>query len=142
MGCGVARGRFNRTEALRSRWKLRFGYAMAIAAAIVGTPAEPADAQAPSTSREWVDSSGQFKIRAVYVGRAANGGVVLRRDDGTEVTVPMERLSAADQGFLKSLEQPIAQPADQSGATPSEGADGNEESFVIVQTLVEGKLVS
>ena len=46
----------------------------------------------------WSDDSGKFKIEGVFV--ALEGGKVkLRRKDGKEVSVPLDRLSKADRDF-------------------------------------------
>ncbi len=54
--------------------------------------------------REWSDASGQFKIIARYISRTATE-VTIRKEDGSDLTVPIDRLS----GKLKRLlaETPI-----------------------------------
>jgi hypothetical protein len=44
--------------------------------------------------REWADASGQFKIVARYISRTATE-VTIRKEDGSEVTLPIDRLSAS-----------------------------------------------
>lgn len=104
-----------------------------------------AHAQNEPSQREWSDSTGQFKIQAIYVGRGP-AGIVLRRTDGTELTVPVERLSGADQEYLRTLVAPASQPAGANAkpsiAAPSDAGGANGASFVIVQTLVGDKVVS
>lgn len=51
--------------------------------------------------RTWTDSTGKFSLEARLV-RVAAGQVTLQRVDRTLVTLPFERLSAADQKFLRS----------------------------------------
>src|SRR5438105_3803872 len=50
--------------------------------------------------REWNDSTGKFKIEAELVA-VRSGKVILEKPDGTVITVPLEKLSAADQEFLR-----------------------------------------
>jgi hypothetical protein len=73
---------------------------IAILLACVALPA--ADA------REWKDSSGQYAVQAELV-RVVDDRVELRRTDGTLIAVPVAKLSAADQQYLKSL-QPDPEP--------------------------------
>lgn len=64
---------------------------------------EPVASQAPSPEmREWIDSTGQFRVTAVLV--AVEGeGVRLRRSDGREVVVPLAKLSAADALYVRRM---------------------------------------
>ncbi|TWU42961.1 hypothetical protein Q31b_19950 [Novipirellula aureliae] len=56
-----------------------------------------------SESRTWSDATGRFKTDAVFLS-AADGTVNLRRSDGRTLSVPLEKLSEADQAFVKQLE--------------------------------------
>jgi hypothetical protein len=114
---------------------------LTVAVALLSDGANDAPAQVPAAPREWVDSSGQFKLKAVYVGRT-DGGVVLRREDATEVTVPLERLSAADLEFLKTLEAPASRRRAAPLVPPVAGDGGGVESFVIVETRIGDKVVA
>lgn len=55
-----------------------------------------------TTYRTWQDRSGKFAVEAEYV--ATEGGMVVlrRKKDQKEITVPLQRLSQADQEFLAS----------------------------------------
>lgn len=64
----------------------------------------------PAKAREWTDASGAFKIDAELVA-VRNGKVILEKKDGSLLTVPLERLSAKDQDFLKAKDAPAPQPA-------------------------------
>lgn len=58
---------------------------------------------APSTKRTWTSSNGKYKIDAEFL-RVSNGSVVLKRTkDGREITVPLAKLSAADQSAAQRL---------------------------------------
>lgn len=52
--------------------------------------------------RTWSDTTGSFKVEA-RVARLHDGAVVLRRADGKEITVPLEKLSSSDRTVLSSL---------------------------------------
>jgi hypothetical protein len=60
-------------------------------------------------AREWSDATGKFKIQGELVAVRA-GKVILEKADGKIISVPLEKLSAADQAFLKSLEKPAETP--------------------------------
>lgn len=66
-----------------------------------------------ATGREWSDASGSFKIQAELV--AVRGDkVVLEKADGKIISVPIDKLSPADQKYLADLNKPAPAPA----ATP------------------------
>lgn len=77
-------------------------------------PNKPASlASAAPSPRTWSDATGTFKVEATFV-KSADGKVTLRRTDGREVTVPLDRLSAEDQKYVdqalsgaKSVENPF-----------------------------------
>ena len=50
--------------------------------------------------RTWTDKTGKFKVSAELV-EVQDGKALLRRADGKEISVPLERLSDADQQFVK-----------------------------------------
>jgi hypothetical protein len=57
---------------------------------------KPEEAPAP-IRREWVARTGDFKVEATFL-RLEDGKVVLKRvDNGKEISVPLEKLSQADQ---------------------------------------------
>lgn len=61
-------------------------------------PAAPAEPQL----RTWTDSTGKHKIEAKLL-ESAGGQVKLQRADGKLVTLPHEKLSTADQEYLRGL---------------------------------------
>ncbi|MEW4453385.1 SHD1 domain-containing protein [Bremerella sp. JC817] len=67
------------------------------------------------SGREWTDSTGKFKIDAEYES-FRDGALTLRKANGDMVTVPWERLSSADQQFLKSRPEVKAYLGEQSPA--------------------------
>ncbi len=77
-------------------------------------PAAPESAASPANDpnqvRIWSDITGQFKIEATFV-ELVDGKVRLRRADGRILApLPLEKLSQADQAFVKQLEQASANP--------------------------------
>lgn len=52
-------------------------------------------------ARTWQDASGQFKVEATLKSMAS-GKVKLIKADGTEISVPVERLSDDDQAYIKA----------------------------------------
>ncbi len=57
-------------------------------------------AQQTPDYRNWTDSTGKNKTRAAFVELKADT-VTLLREDGQKITVPMRRLSTADQAFAR-----------------------------------------
>ena len=53
-------------------------------------------------ARVWTDATGKNKVEAEYVGQK-DGKVILRKPDGNLATVPLDRLSAADQKHVEGL---------------------------------------
>lgn len=74
------------------------------------TPSESIEESAPQPAmstvssaslRTWTDASGKFTIEAEFAGYAA-GAVTLRKSDGSTISMPMEKLSQADQYWIRS----------------------------------------
>ncbi|NLY00220.1 MAG: hypothetical protein GXY83_29330 [Rhodopirellula sp.] len=55
-------------------------------------------------SRTWTDTSGRFQVEAEFVG-VEDGAVRLRKADGAEIAVPIEKLSAPDQEHVRTILQ-------------------------------------
>lgn len=72
----------------------------------------PATQPAGRELRTWTDSTGRFKIEAVFESQTAFE-VVLRKQDGTKIKVAIDKLSAADQEYVAGLDS-------QSGGNPFE----------------------
>ena len=64
--------------------------------------------------RTWLDATGEHRIEAAYVG-LDGGKVKLKRADGKEIAVPLEKLSKADQRYVQELQatKKSANPFDQ-----------------------------
>ena len=77
-----------------------------------------------SRVREWTDKSGAHSLEAVLVGYQ-DGTVRLRKQDGSQISVGLDQLSTADQGFVRrerrrsmasrhrqrSVARPVANPS-------------------------------
>jgi len=70
---------------------------------------EPAEkepgSQRAGTIRTWKDATGKFSVEAEFSG-VVQGNVRLRKADGSEVAVPLERLSQEDQEWVKNHGHP------------------------------------
>ena len=64
--------------------------------------ASPFEDPVPAKKRTWTDSTGKFKIEAEFVKLAA-GSVTLKRNDGSEISLPLDLLAAPDQAIAKKL---------------------------------------
>ncbi len=60
--------------------------------------AQAADAELREL-RAWTDSTGQYQVQAAFI-ELRDDRVWLRKADGSTVGVPLDRLSAADQGWV------------------------------------------
>jgi len=71
----------------------------------------------PASARTWTDSTGKYKIEAEMAG-FENGDVELRKADGKISKVPLEKLSRADQQYVRAraAEKKRAPDAGPSGA--------------------------
>jgi hypothetical protein len=58
---------------------------------------------ATGSTRTWTDASGEHKIEATYLG-VADGKVKLKKSDGKEIAVPLDKLSADDQKLVEKLQ--------------------------------------
>lgn len=59
--------------------------------------------------REWSDASGSFKVEATFV-KFDGEKIVLKRKDGKEIGVPLDRLSEADQALAAVLKKNATEP--------------------------------
>ena len=57
---------------------------------------------AAPAKRLWKDSTGKFQVEAIFKG-IRSGNVVLQKSDGSILQVPFNRLSPADQAYLRGL---------------------------------------
>ena len=73
----------------------------------VPTDANDTSAATPASVpgiRQWVDSTGKFKVDALLIA-VRNGQVILRKTDSSKnISLPISKLSAADQDFVATLD--------------------------------------
>ena len=74
-----------------------------IAAAVLGFCAAGLASAAAEEFRTWADSTGKFKVKAKFV-EVTDGKVALEREDGSHVSIPLERLSEADRKIAAELQ--------------------------------------
>lgn len=90
---------------------------------IVGVVAAAAAfASVEAFGRKWVDATGRFSVEAELV-KMIGGEVTLRRPDGRELTVPLEKLSPADQQYVRHYRR---KPQATERATESPAALGQD----------------
>jgi len=90
--------------------------------------------------RPWKDAQGRI-IQAAFVSATADS-VTLRMADGKEHQVPLGRLSAEDQAFVKSqTTAPAPAPATAQGATPEVSASAMERLPAEKRTWPENVVV-
>ncbi|WP_372723409.1 SHD1 domain-containing protein [Novipirellula sp.] len=65
------------------------------------TAKQPRDGQPLAALRLWTDSTGQHKVEAELVA-ATEGKVTLRKKDGSQTVLPLERLCEEDRAFIAS----------------------------------------
>ncbi|QDU28858.1 Thermonuclease precursor [Anatilimnocola aggregata] len=68
-------------------------------------PAQVAPQQLPDIFRKWTDDTGQFSVIAV-AARWDSNEAKLQREDGKLLTLPLGKLSAADQAYLHTVKFP------------------------------------
>jgi|GEM_PF-796362 len=72
-----------------------------LAAAEASSTASLADGSTEAiVAREFTDSTGNYRVTATFVKLDGND-VTLRKDDGSEVVLPLDRLSETDQQYVK-----------------------------------------
>ena len=72
-------------------------------------------ADARADLRTWLSSDGNYAVRAELI-EADGTNVRLRKPDGSIVTVPIAKLSAADRDFLAAQSRKKTSPAAESDA--------------------------
>lgn len=103
----------------------------------------PAEAAKPRT---WTDSTGKFSVEATLAD-IKDGQATLKRTDGRTVTLPVERLSQADQDYLKELQKAAAesnpfepaQPAAPPAKPAPTGPPASAGDWSGVRTIVPGQ---
>ena len=73
---------------------------LVLVALLIGSGLQAQDAAKPAL-RTWKDSTGQFSIEATFV-RVNGNQVVLQGTDKKEISLPLAKLSVADQQYVKA----------------------------------------
>jgi hypothetical protein len=105
---------------------------------------------ADSETRKWSDKSGTHSVDAEFVG-LADGQVVLKREGGRTVRVPLDKLSAQDQEYVR--QQSAAKPANpfaasddgpvrQAKPTPAAPKDDAGDAGTLREVVATGKGVT
>ena len=93
-----------------------------------GSSPQPSGSQpvalSPESFRTWTDSTGRYHANAAFV-EFKDGMVTLKREDGTTRTVAIERLSNADQDYVRELGRARSAKAPATEAEPPSA--GNDE---------------
>lgn len=92
-------------------------------------------------AREWSDSTGQFKVEAQLVSKDATN-VRLRKPDGMVITVPIARLSPADQAFLRQAAGAAGRVANPPRLAPDAALRKKVEPVIDVVEIRLRELVS
>ena len=58
----------------------------------------------PKMLRQWSDATGAFQVQAKFI-KLDGDKVVLERNDGKMLNVPLSKLSESDQTFLKTIRE-------------------------------------
>ncbi|MCR4414067.1 MAG: PQQ-binding-like beta-propeller repeat protein [Thermoguttaceae bacterium] len=98
------------------------GLAVLVAVAIAQRPGTKKSGTKPPTVRNWTDASGQHKTRAALEA-VENGTVRLRKENGTLVELPIEKLSEADQRWIERNAKSLAA---KEAASPSSVVSGGD----------------
>jgi WD40 repeat protein len=109
-------------------------------ARLVGSFALAADADNPFATeqekiasakpRTWNDRNGKFSVEAKLV-KVEDGKAVLKRNDGQEIKVPLEKLSDADQKFVANITGNQSDSVADSSADTSAGNDAKRDTPVM-----------
>jgi len=103
--------------------------------AVAPEPVAPPVPEIPP--RKWTDSTGQYSVRAEFVD-VKDGTVRLKKENGKTLSVPLDKLSKADQDYVRSLDRPAPPPAKPGPAKPSGGRAINLSSADSGKTMPAG----
>ncbi len=92
----------------------------------------------PALARKWMDSTGKYSVEAELV-EVQGDKVVLKKSTGSVITMPVARLSKADQEYLQSLAKPGPKPPGDSPATQPAVVPRDEK---LAAELEKGSIVS
>ncbi len=106
---------------------------MTVAIVALGFIAVWLSSAAGQEMRTWSDKTGKFKIQAKLT-ESSGGKVVLEREDGSQMTIPLDKLSEADQKFVADMQSndqnpfQAVKPAKKAAKKKVEREEDEEES--------------
>jgi len=121
--------------------RIRLAGMVSIAAMVAGVLVFAATSRSGEL-RTWKSATGTFSTEAELIETTADGAVRLKKKDGKEIKVPLDRLSAADQDFARAQAGGTSNTA--SGAKtagPPKSPDEVEEDAAACRTAKEAVLV-
>ncbi len=90
----------------------------------------------PSVARRWTDGTGEFSVEADLV-KIDGGNVVLRKQDGTTITVPLARLSTKDREFVRDVSNRAPAQSNSTGTKRAVGLYKNRQYNDAIKLLLE-----
>lgn len=91
-------------------------------------------------AREWVDSTGNSKVEAEFV-RFEDDNVVLRRVEGQEIKVPIDRLSDPDKAYLHGLRDDGKTPTHAEAVAEVGGEVTGSGSDAFIEVIYKGRSI-
>lgn len=89
--------------------------------------------------REWVDSSGKFKISGTFQ-KLEEDNVFLERADGATIKIPLSSLSTSDKQYVTDLNQP-KDSDEEMGKTPNSETSDSSSSGDAAKAPIERSIV-
>ena len=78
--------------------------------------------------RQWSDTTGKFKVTATFLEKKGNS-VILEKEDGKKLTIPIAKLSDADKAFLEGMEaaNPFAEMSEEDEAASDSSSENDSD---------------
>jgi hypothetical protein len=92
------------------------------------------DSPPGAEARTWTDSSGRFTVEAEFV-ELADGNVVLKKQDGTTIKLPLDKLISKDQDAARALGKVVGAIGQETAQAPGKAA------LVIGNSAYDGNMV-
>ncbi|NQV05288.1 hypothetical protein HQ535_01965 [bacterium] len=87
-------------------------------------------------ARKWTDNTGKYSVEAELVD-VQGDKVALKKSTGSVITMPIARLSKADQDYLTDL---VARRNAQQGAAPDQPNEGPNQTATVGRRAIEAAL--
>ena len=118
--------------------RVRLAGMISIAAVVAGVMVFTATSRSGEL-RTWKSATGTFSTEAELLETTADGAVRLKKKDGKEIKVPLDRLSAADQEYARAHMSDAAPAA--KATAPPKSPDEVEEDAAACRTAKEAVLI-